>query len=509
MDEKEYIVTVKDGVDWREVHEDLTKDNQKQFIPNHKVPVDDLREINKRNTHYHLSDNEAEELRKDSRIEAVEIPMTPQKKALQEGDFNRSGTDTGQQDNWGLLRHIADNNIFGTSSSDPGGTYDYVLDGTGVDVVLQDSGIKTDHPEFQDANLQSRVKQINWFTESGVAGSQPANFYTDTDGHGTHVASTMAGQKFGWAKNADIYSQTILDNPGNSISVGNAMDTLLGWHQAKTNNRPTVVNMSYGYVYYLNTATTPNGFGFSSGGPWYNLISGTYRGTPHTDTTRNNLRTRGINGQFRGNSLYGFPARVSSVDADIKQLTDAGIIVCIAAGNDSMKHDISTGTDYNNSLVVTSFGTWYYHTGGSPNLNGEPGFNVGAIGFSNSNAAFNEKASFSDSGPATNIYTCGQNIIGAWPTTTYSYHYNNSYGQNKISGTSMASPQMAGMAACFLQAHPDWTPRQVMNWFTSNATSTLYNTGQDDDYTTSNSVHGGPAKVGYLPLKGQKPFGIN
>ena len=509
MDEKEYIVTVKQGVDWREVHEDLTKDNQKQFIPNHKVPVDDLREINKRNTHYHLSDHEASELRKDSRIEAVEIPMTPQKKALQEGDFNRGGTDSGQQDNWGLLRHIADNNIFGTSSSDPGGTYDYVLDGTGVDVVLQDSGIKTDHPEFQDANLQSRVKQINWFTESGVAGSQPANFYTDSDGHGTHVASTMAGQKFGWAKNADIYSQTILDNPGNSISVGNAMDTLLGWHQAKTNNRPTVVNMSYGYVYYLNTATTPNGFGFSSSGPWYDLVSGTYRGTPHTDTTRSNLRTRGINGQFRGNSIYGFPARVSSVDADIKQLTDAGIIVCIAAGNDSMKHDISTGVDYNNSLVVTAFGTWYYHTGGSPNLNGEPGFNVGAIGFSNSNAAFNEKASFSDSGPATNIYTCGQNIIGAWPTTTYSYHYNNSYGQNKISGTSMASPQMAGMAACLLQAHPDWTPRQVMNWFTSNATSTILNTGQDDDYTTSNSVHGGPAKVGYLPLKGQKPFGIN
>ena len=106
MDEKEYIVTVKEGVDWREVHEDLTKENQKQFIPNHKVPVDDLREINKRNTHYHLSDHEANELRKDSRIEAVEIPMMPQKKALQEGNFNRAGSDTGQQDNWGLLRHI-------------------------------------------------------------------------------------------------------------------------------------------------------------------------------------------------------------------------------------------------------------------------------------------------------------------------------------------------------------------------------------------------------------------
>ena len=56
MDEKEYIVTVKEGVNWEEVHEDLTKENQKQFIPNHKVQVDAIRETNKRNTHYHLTD---------------------------------------------------------------------------------------------------------------------------------------------------------------------------------------------------------------------------------------------------------------------------------------------------------------------------------------------------------------------------------------------------------------------------------------------------------------------
>ena len=74
------------------------------------MQVDDLREPNKRNTHYHPSDQEAPELRKDSRIEAVEI-MVP-KKVSQEGNFNRAGGDTGQQDNWGLLRHIADNNIF-------------------------------------------------------------------------------------------------------------------------------------------------------------------------------------------------------------------------------------------------------------------------------------------------------------------------------------------------------------------------------------------------------------
>ena len=34
-----------------------------------------------------------------------------------------------------------------------------------------------------------------------------------------------------------------------------------------------------------------------------------------------------------------------------------------------------------------------------------------------------------------------------------SYYYNSAYKQTKLSGTSMASPQMAGMAACLLQAN--------------------------------------------------------
>ena len=114
-----------------------------------------------------------------------------------------------------------------------------------------DSGIQKDHPEFQDANGASRVQEIDWFTASGVPGTMPANHYTDVDGHGTHVASTVAGKTFGWAKNAAIYSITILDNPGRQIIIPTAFDCILGWHNNKTNGRPTVVNMSWGYGFYL------------------------------------------------------------------------------------------------------------------------------------------------------------------------------------------------------------------------------------------------------------------
>ena len=175
--EKEYIVTVNLGVDWTQVHEELTSGNSASgALPARAVEVVKLREINQRNTHYALTDAEAATLRTDTRIAAVLDPTQRQirKVAFQEGNFNKTNTSIGEQQNWGLLRHISSTNNFGTSTSDPGGSYDYVLDGTGVDVVITDSGIETTHPEWQDANGNSRLQQINWYTESGVAGTQHA-----------------------------------------------------------------------------------------------------------------------------------------------------------------------------------------------------------------------------------------------------------------------------------------------------------------------------------------------
>jgi subtilisin family serine protease len=87
--------------------------------------------------------------------------------------------------------------------------YTYTLTGEGVDVVIQDSGLQVNHPEFNDEAGNSRVQQINWYTESGIAGTQSANHYRDFDGHGTHVAGTVAGLTYGWAKRARVYSQKL------------------------------------------------------------------------------------------------------------------------------------------------------------------------------------------------------------------------------------------------------------------------------------------------------------
>tara|TARA_B100000900_G_scaffold150580_1_gene127935 strand:- start:21 stop:1694 length:1674 start_codon:yes stop_codon:yes gene_type:complete len=547
---REYIVTVKKDVDWRTVHNELINDTStndavdSSIIPDRQCDVVKERAINPRNTHYNLSLSEAMRLRNDSRIISVQaVDEIPDIKpfAFQDGNFNRTSTSSGSQDNWGLLRHINLTNTFAGGTGDPGGTYDYVLDGTNVDQVIVDTGIQVGHPEWEDVNGTTRLKQVDWSAISGVGFSQPANFYTDTNGHGTHCIGTMAGKTFGWCKNSDIYNITLYANSGNSISWDNTVDALIGWHNKKNDvndaaytGKPTVVNMSFGYVWYINTGVTPNEVQFQEGGTGYPITGGRYRGTAHTDTTYAALQNRGLIGEFQGSSTYGFPRKFASNDADVETLINNGIHVCCAAGNDSMKMDIPGGVDYDNYITIgvgASTYYLYYHRGGSPSVNEggntlsgpnatednpagdlNEGFMVGALENSD---VFTElgykdkKTTFSQSGPGVNIYTAGRYIISAQPNNQGStYFANSSYRQAKYSGTSMAAPQMCGMIGCLLQAQPQWTPGQVKTYFESNAVANLNDTGNTDDYTTNTTIHGSPNRVAYFPMHGQKPFNI-
>ncbi len=235
MAKEEYVVTVKEDADWKQLHDELVANG---------VEVAHLKPQNKRNTHYNLTDGQAKNIQDDLRVLSVQRRAAgnyPTYNAIQTGDFEKTNAD-----NWGLLRHTSKTNLYGTSMQDPGVNYNYVLDGTGVDVVIIDTGIQPDHPEFQDANGVSRVKQINWYEASGQSGIQDSNHYADADGHGTHVAGTVAGKTYGWAKNANIYSIKLneLANVSGGITYTDIFDVLIGWHNAKSGSRPTVVNIS-------------------------------------------------------------------------------------------------------------------------------------------------------------------------------------------------------------------------------------------------------------------------
>jgi len=512
---KEYTVTAPDMETTDSIWEDLlTNNSTPETVPDRSVEVANERTANARNTSYFLTDEEAETLRQDPRVEAVEDLsfLTPSKRAFQDGNFNKLTTETGEKQNWGLLRHTKTTNVFGSSAIDPGGTYDYVLDGTNVDIVIVDSGIQADHPEFEDADGNSRVQQINWYTESGVSGSMPSGFYVDYDGHGTHVAGTVAGKTFGWAKNANIYSIKLSGLEGSSdpvpgLSVADAFDCILGWHNNKTTDNPTVVVNSWAYIVYWDVSNDSLTFNQST---YYPITGGSYRTVAHTDTTKDT--SKGLTGQLADTSIYAFNYPVASVDADVAQLVNAGIVVVNAAGNGNVKHDVLGGTDYDNYITSTGLSNFYYHRGGSPHCRANFGFQVGAFG-TNFIGGVEAKSVYSDSGPGVTIYAAGDRIISSMSTTnvdasSFDYYLNNGYKQQILSGTSMAAPQVAGMCALLLQVHLDWSPEQVQKWIIHHSLEALSTTGDDDDYSVTYSLHGGVNRLAYFPMNGQRPYQI-
>ena len=282
---KEYIVSLKADVDYNAFWNEIENDgNTNLFIPDRRVDIVNERPGSLRSCHYALTDLEAAYLKNDPRVYSVEIPPDQRtdikigRLATQSGDFTKTTSDSGSYINWGIRRCIDITNPYGALNT-VSGNYDYNNDGTGVDVVIQDSGIQSDHPEFTDANGVSRVREINWYILSGLPGTQSPSHYRDYDGHGTHCAGIAAGKTYGWARNSRIYSVKVNGlegdgDEGTGMSVSDCFDVIKLWHLNKPINpatgarRPTIVNMSWGYSTFYSTVS-----------------SVTYRGANYTDSS--------------------------------------------------------------------------------------------------------------------------------------------------------------------------------------------------------------------------------
>jgi subtilisin family serine protease len=73
------------------------------------------------------------------------------------------------------------------------------------------------------------------------------------------------------------------------------------------------------------------------------------------------------------------------------------------------------------------------------------------------------KASFSNYGSCVELYAPGVNTLSAWIGSTTA--------TRTISGTSMASPHVAGVAALYLAGNPGAAPSTVNSWIINNATT--------------------------------------
>lgn len=503
---REYNVILKKDVDYDGFWEDMeTETDGLLYIPNRRIEFTNERPGSLRQCWYLLSDEEAELVRQDSRVLSVEIPPEHREdiqiglRKVQDGVFTKTTSDSGTYHNWGLIRSKFSTNIYGTSTT-TSEKYVYNLDGSGVDIVIQDSGIQIDHPEFEDENGVSRFVSVDWGVVHGGF-SQSGNHDRDYDGHGTHCAGIAAGKTFGWAKNARIHHQKIdglegSGDEGTGISPTYAFDAIKLWHNAKPIDpktgfkRPTVVNMSWGYLTTYTSVSSIN-----------------YRGNNQTSgiSSANDRQTNYglMNSLYDATPTYMTNVRISSVDTDIEELVDAGVVVCIAAGNRAHKIDVPGGTDFNNN-AVTNGGTKYYHRGSSPYGDagydgGSTGIIVGSMDSSVYSVSQDYKATYSETGPGVDIYAPGTDIMSACSTTNRfsapSYYANGSYKQTNISGTSMASPQVAGVAALLLQLNPGLTPTQVKQYLKTNCGTALYDTGNSGDWTNNRSLKGGSVKV--------------
>jgi hypothetical protein len=208
--------------------------------------------------------------------------------------------------------------------------------------------------------------------------------------------------------------------------------------------------------------------------------------------------------------LADIPARDASTEEGITQLMASGAVVVAAAGNEYYKIDTPTGQDYNNSVKVADAPNWkadssilnalenpvdlYYNRGSTPGAG--PGvICVGAAGVGSPEY----KTDFSNAGPRVDVYAPGEYINSSvYPSIEFVPHgvpdpRNQNYHLKKWSGTSMASPQVTGMLACYAQTNRNINQESARNFINSNSKATLI------DGTGYLSLQGGTNKYAYMP----------
>lgn len=534
---KEYIVQVSDPAVWDTLHPEIIASGGGTYVPDRAVLCLNERPFNDYLAHYELSDAEAQLLEQDPRVLMVEL-QADLRPGVEKGfqgtrstyTYDKSNTTTANMKNWGLLRGINPANPFGSGTS-ASVEFTYNLDGTGVDIVVVDTGVEPGHPEFAvnaDGSGGSRVVDFNWYN-LGVPGIYESSYYGgytgDSDGHGSNCASIAAGNTCGWASGSAIYSIRIFAGTriyGSATSLGAinsdvCFDLVRAFHLAKRaaaiSNNVTEFTANYtvslghsidatSLYYQLKAAGNTNGhvrptictnsWGYRSSYPVFSYAN--YRGSQISITSYSQ-------GAAYGMVNYQHPySQVSYLDQSANNCGAAGVIMLGSAGNYYHKIDVPGGADYNNYY---QFGpnAVYYHRGQSP-TSASTFITVGAI---DNATAREQKAYFSESGPRIDVYAPGVMIMGAYANKSYQTAAvadprASGYYLNKISGTSQATPQVTGMLACVLQARPNMTVEEARKFIATHSVNGGLTFTGTDNYSNQNSLQGSANRILQTPF---------
>ncbi|MFI5841821.1 S8 family peptidase [Catenuloplanes sp. NPDC051500] len=257
------------------------------------------------------------------------------------------------------------------------------LDGRGVTVAILDTGIDATHPD-----LAGKITEARNFSNSPDA--------VDRHGHGTHVASTVAGSgaasggtRKGVASGAKLLVGKVLGDDG----YGQESDIIAAMQWA-ADAGAKVVNLSLG------------------GGPADGL---------------------------------------DPMSLAVNEISEAsGTLFVIAAGNDGEQGDSTVGSPGTAAAALT----------------------VGAVARDDTMASFSSRGPRAgDLGLKPEITAPGVAIVAARAAgTAMDSPVDANY--TAASGTSMATPHVAGAAAIVAQQHPDWTGARIKEALVSTAKTT-------------------------------------
>jgi subtilisin family serine protease len=287
-----------------------------------------------------------------SAAEAARLAADPAVAAVEQNQRVAVADTTQSTAPWGLDR-------IDQTSLPLSGTYTYPDSaGSGVTAYVIDTGVRITH------------QQISGRASYGYDAVDGDTNAADGNGHGTHVATTIAGSTYGVAKKAKIVAVRVLDNNGSGTTAG--VIAGIDW-VTRNHSGPSVANLSLG--------------GGAS----------------------------------------------ATLDAAVRASIASGVTYAVAAGNSN-----ANASSYSPARVAEAI-------------------TVGAT------TSTDARASYSNYGSVLDVFAPGSSITAGWNT--------GDTATNTISGTSMATPHVAGAAAVYLAGHASATPAEVATALVNGATT--------------------------------------
>jgi serine protease AprX len=282
--------------------------------------------------------------------------------------------------------------------------------GAGVGVAVIDTGITGDLPDFQTSQSDSTSRVV-----ASAVIDPNATSARDTYGHGTAVAGLIAGNGKYRAANDPLAGQYAGTAPdANLISIKVADDT----------GASTTLDAIYGLQFAVDHKSQ------------YNIGV--------------------INMSFRSTSPESYTT--DPLDAAAEQAWFDGIVVVAAAGNLGTESDAVSYAPGNDPYVLT---VGAVDEQGTPNISDDV------------QASWSSEGTTQDGFAKPDVLAPGAHIVSTLapgsdfqnlcPTCVIGGHY------FQVSGTSLAAPIVAGIAADLVAAHPGWSPNQVKGAIVSTA----------------------------------------